>query len=601
MRLQSWLRRTAFLGACLLLALSAPAFADEDAPQPAKDEASEDASTPKTFPLSEIRPGMRGYGLTVKSGTTIERFEVEVIDVLHNYLAKQDLILVRCLGDAFADHQIARGMSGSPVYFDGRIAGALAYTWPWAKHAVGGITPIASMLAEGERPLEGRPNGYEPPTILKRGPRPVDAGVTKPAPGELQPIGTPLCTAGFSEATRRELVEACRATGIHAVDGGTIGAPLLRGGALLDAKLEPGAAMVIEMVRGDFTVATIGTATWVDGDKVYGFGHPYQSLGETAMPMSVGYIYMIVASREISFKVGAPLSTVGTVIQDRPSGIVGTLGDAPEMVAFDVNFTNVKTGRKESFAFEISPNTHVFSRMMVLTLREAFGKAETTLGRNTKRFTMRLEADGIEPLVWKDAMAGFDGGFQRNLLHLTDRVLNHQRQRTRLRRFTLDVEIEHVDRRAQLITVTPSKDEVRRGETLELVVDLEKREGAERARERIEVTIPDDAPLGNYAMRVVGGDFVSDTIAAPVDLADLPAQYASFYSSSDLMTLLPTSRVDVTVDGRVLRQIPVSMVPRIARSPSGVGLKFHPVTEKVRREVPYVVMGSATVQVRVVD
>ena len=113
----------------------------EDAPgaEPAPAKPSDDA---RFLPLEAIKPGMRGYGMTVRHGTALERFEVEVIDIARNWLTKQDLILVRCLGDEFADHQIAQGMSGSPIWFDGKLAGALSYTFAWAKHAVGGVTPI---------------------------------------------------------------------------------------------------------------------------------------------------------------------------------------------------------------------------------------------------------------------------------------------------------------------------------------------------------------------------------------------------------------------------------------------------------------------------
>ena len=124
----------------------------EDAPgaEPAPATPSDDA---RFLPLEAIKPGMRGYGMTVRHGTALERFEVEVIDIARNWLTKQDLILVRCLGDEFADHQIAQGMSGSPIWFDGKLAGALSYTFAWAKHAVGGVTPIHTMLAEGRRPV----------------------------------------------------------------------------------------------------------------------------------------------------------------------------------------------------------------------------------------------------------------------------------------------------------------------------------------------------------------------------------------------------------------------------------------------------------------
>ena len=194
--------------AVLLTALLglAPAAA-EDAPKQVRED---------IFPLSAVRPGMKGHGLTVKQGTKIERFEVEVIDIIRNHLVKQDVILVRCLGEAFADHQIAQGMSGSPIYFDGKLAGALAYTWSQAKHPIGGVTPIEIMLAEGDRKLEGRATGMQPPTRLRR-------GAAKPSASshELRPIGTPITVAGFSHASRQALAADLAPHGFTVCGGGS--------------------------------------------------------------------------------------------------------------------------------------------------------------------------------------------------------------------------------------------------------------------------------------------------------------------------------------------------------------------------------------------
>ena len=129
---------------------------------------------------------------------------------------------------------------------------------------------------------------------------------------------------------------------------------------------------------------------------------------------------------------------------------------------------------------------------------------------------------------------------------------------------------------------------------------LEKREGGEAIRERVTVRIPDDAPTGNYAVKVTAGDFVADNAPEPRDLADLPSYYESYYDAQHLFVVLPTSRVDVDIDGRLLRGLPVSSLPRLARSPGGQKLKLKPVMKFVKRKVPYVVAGSSTLMLRVV-
>ena len=310
------LRLAAALVLTALLGL-APAAADEKPASPRDD----------IFPMSAVRPGMKGYGLTVKQGTKIERFEVEVIDIIRNHLVKQDVILVRCLGEAFADHQIAQGMSGSPIYFDGKLAGALAYTWSQAKHPIGGVTPIEIMLAEGDRKLEGRAPGMLPRTRLRRGdPKPIASST------ELRPIGTPITVAGFSAASRQALAAEFAPQGFTVCGGGAAAGGPMKGAQWvnLDAPMEPGGSIVVDLLRGDYSASALGTCTHVDGKKVYGFGHEFNLLGETLLPMSVGYVYTILASRDISFKLGSSIRQVGALVQDRPACIVGHLGKAAE-------------------------------------------------------------------------------------------------------------------------------------------------------------------------------------------------------------------------------------------------------------------------------
>lgn len=581
-----------------LLALGASGgWADEPPPGPASPPVAEPSGA--FFPLAAVRPGLKGYGLTVKSGTRIERFEVEVVDVMRTFILKQDVILVRCLGPEFEDHRIAQGMSGSPIYFEGRLAGALAYTWGWAKHALGGVTPIETMVAEGTRPEEGRPQGALPPTPLRtpRTPRPL-AG----AGGDLTPIGTPLCLGGFSPQTRAALAQDLAPYGLTvSVGGGPVGGPV-QGQAWADrtAPMEPGCALAVELMRGDFSAAALGTCTYVEGNRVHGFGHEFQALGETVMPMSVGYVYAIMSSQEISFKLGGPIRSAGSMTQDRPSGITGWMDRPAPMVPFDVRFTNPVTKRSESFHFEVTPNTAMFQRLLIGAVGDCFQRAEATLGPNTKRYVMTVDLEGMEPWSYEDVIAGFDGGFQRVLIGLVDRVLNHERQRARFESLRLEVEVEHTDRRAEIASATPSAEEVRAGQVLEVEVLLEPRELAAPLRVKLPVRVPADVPPGDYAFVVMGGDFVPADVPAPRDVIDLPRLFAAYDKSTQVVAVLPTGRVDLDLDGRLLRSIPLSSLPRLVRSPGGMDGSLRPVTVKVRQDVPFVVTGQKTVTLRIV-
>jgi hypothetical protein len=564
----------------------------------AEDDGSPADADPAILPLDAVRPGMKGTGYTVKAGTRLEAFEVEVIDVMRNYLPKQDVILVRCLGEAFARHRVAEGMSGSPVYVDGKLIGALAYTWGWSLEPLAGVTPIEAMLAEGERALEGRASGAEPPThIRRRPPRERTPGDSR----DLRPIGTPICVAGFSPEGRAAMSEALSSLGfdVHAAGGG-VAAGVPGGWANLDAPMVPGAALVVELLRGDFTAAALGTCTHVRGNKVYGFGHSFNSVGETLFPMSVGYVYTIVSSRNISFKLGSAIRQIGAVQQDRQSGIVGVIGmDAP-MVPFHLTMKNAVTGREESFQFEVTPNTLFFQRMMLAALGEAFNKAEGTIGGNTKRYRMEVKlAELDEPWAYEDVIAGFDGGLSRVLIGLVDRVLNHPSQRATFESVKLEIEIENTDRRAAVEAVTASDDDVRRGEEVDLRILLRAREGGDLVVETLRIRVPETVPEGNLVVQVAGGDNVPGDVAAPVDIEDFPDLYAAFYKSTELVAVVPTGRVDLDVDGRLVRNLPLSALPRLARSHEGADTTLRPVTDKFRVDVPYVITGQGQVVLRV--
>ena len=315
------LRRLVLLAGLLLLAFPGRLRADGEPPAKPTETVRDDV-----FPLDQVRPGMKGYGLTVTSGTKLERFEVEVVDVIHNHLPKQDVILVRCSGKVFEHSGIAQGMSGSPVFIDGRNVGALAFTWGWLNEALGGVTPIEAMLAEGQRPLEGHPTGALEPTPLRRRP-PIRLA---PSNQDMKKIGTPICVRGFGPESRAAIAEMLEPYGFdaRAVSGGLVaGAPA--GWANLDAPVVPGSTLVVDLVRGDVGISVVGTCTYVDGERVHGFGHDFMNVGETLFPMSVGYIYTIVPSQKIAFKVGASIREIGAIVQDRSPASWACAGRRP--------------------------------------------------------------------------------------------------------------------------------------------------------------------------------------------------------------------------------------------------------------------------------
>lgn len=311
---------------------------------------------PSTISVDEIRDGMKGYGLTVFKGTQPERFDVEVVGVLRNFRPSQALILVKTPHPRLNVTKNVRGMSGSPIYLDGRLAGAYAYSWAaFQVEPVAGVTPIAPMLTEMRRPI---PPGFWPlqggaplprtsarPTHATRAPIGPGTGTTSfdGAPGSydlethaqqvasrlamgtdpskpVRPAATPLLLAGMSDRSMALVNKLFGPLGLEPVQAG--------GGG--DTKQDPnapmhyvnGGALGVQMASGDVSFMGLGTVTHVEGTKLCGFGHPMMEAGVSALPAAIGKVHWIFASDQHSSKIGEAARPLGTLIQDRQSAVV---------------------------------------------------------------------------------------------------------------------------------------------------------------------------------------------------------------------------------------------------------------------------------------
>ena len=332
--------------------------------------------------VGEVRPGMVGTGKTVFEGTTVASFSVQVLGVLRNAAGPQrDLILARLEGGPLATSGVIAGMSGSPVYIDGRLVGAVAYSLgTFSKEPIAGITPIAEMheafSAPASRPAPGaaaRPDIPVTPAGLVRSLRgllpswrpfatrmedvTLLSGATEARPVDahlgmlLRPIATPLVMAGFEEPARELIADALRDTGVIPVAGGAGGqVPSSRSRTGPGGRLEPGDAVGIELVGGDLSVGATGTVTEVDGDRLYAFGHPFYNLGPTAFRMTRAHVYAVLPSLYTSMKIARNGEEVGTFSQDRSTGVAGTLGKGPALIPLSVA---LDTGRGPGRSFTL--------------------------------------------------------------------------------------------------------------------------------------------------------------------------------------------------------------------------------------------------------
>src|SRR5437870_3607534 len=324
----------------------------------------------ETIPVSQLHAGMHGVAYTVFEGTKPEAMQVEVLGVLKNANGpKGDVILVRLGGKKAEYTGVVAGMSGSPVYFDGKLAGALAFRiGEFSKEPIAGVTPIAEMLEISA--LDRRPES--PETDAKAN---VDAPTRTSTPGfssvpsanyanYLKPIEAPLVFNGFSEVALRQFAPQFAAAGI---------VPVMGVGSVSDTKqperLEPGSAVSAILVRGDMDIAATCTVTYMDAAHLLACGHPLMQFGSVNLPMTKAQVVATLASPLNAFKIVNATEPVGTFVQDRHTGIMGEFNKQPDMIPVTLNIHGGPVERQ--FHYEVLNNARLSPLALMVTLFNA--------------------------------------------------------------------------------------------------------------------------------------------------------------------------------------------------------------------------------------
>jgi len=383
------------------------------------------------MPVSEIRPGMVGIGHTVFDGTHVEEFKAHILGVLENVIGTQrNLILARLEGGPLANTGVIAGMSGSPVYIDDRLVGAVSYALgSFSKEPIAGITPIAEMTdattLNAPRPPGSRvrleyPLSRENLQAAFRkalnwnrpfADRPGDtqfSGVTAVADVGgaqlgtlLRPIATPLVMAGFEPEIADMLGSAFREQGFIPMGGNAAG--FHSGEKPFEGPLKPGDGVGVMLVSGDLSLGATGTVTHIDGDRVYAFGHPMYNLGPTEFPMTRAYTYTVLPSLFSSMKLSSTGEIIGTVLQDRATAIAGTLGPGPRMLPVTVA---LESNRRPTRTFKFGVvNDPLFGPLMT------YATIVNTLTSYERQFeSMTLSVRGVAKVRKHDAI-GFNNLF----------------------------------------------------------------------------------------------------------------------------------------------------------------------------------------------
>ncbi len=387
------------------------------------------------MPLDEVRPGMTGVGRTVFEGTELQEFNASILGVLRNIQGpNRSLILARLEGGPLAKTGVAAGMSGSPVYIDGRLIGAVSYSiGSFPTEAIAGITPINEMTDATAMPPR-RPAAQAridlPLTrdsltaALKASfarlepfaSRPADVrvfGMPEAAGAQigamLRPISTPLILSGFEPSSLDLVSGAFGAAGFTPVVGGAAAGGGLSPAGAPEAPLREGDAIGVALVGGDLEMGATGTITHIDGDRVYAFGHPFFGLGPAQFPMTRAYVYAMLPSLMSSFKISSMGEIIGTMQQDRATAIAGTLGPGPALIPMTVTLKSSRDdggAATRTFHYRVAHDQAFTPLLAYVALANTITAYERQVGAATFAITSRTRIEGHKDLLVEDVFTG---------------------------------------------------------------------------------------------------------------------------------------------------------------------------------------------------
>jgi len=556
-----------------------------------------------TLGVDEIHPGQKAVVRTVFQGSRVDEFEAEIVGVLRMGRAQGDMILARATSERVLRTGVALGMSGSPVYVDGRLIGALSSGWPFSREPVFGVTPIGEMLELLKNPSGGTEDGTAGPSgadlgSASRGARfgefhwdgpGQDAGLEEGAghgPAE-SPVPAPGGATGRRVAgiaalpARLALPLACGGVHPAALDIGRgwlepLGLAAVPGGRATAKQaapdsIVPGSAVAIDVMSGDLQLSALGTVTYRDGDQVLIFGHPFFQSGEVRLPLSTAEITTVLPSQFFSFKVGASSRPAGVVTQDRRAGVAGRLGGSPRLLPVAVNVA--RPGRPEQkFRYQSIEDRALAPVLLAMATLNSVLESGGTGANQTLSWTVRLHRPGVPPLALTDVEAGdtppTDLG--NGILAPLRFLYNNPYARLALDSVVVSVAVEPGREQWTLRSARVLDAAVRPGGRMHIEVELERWRGGREVRE-FTLGVPEEAPDGSCTLLLGGASEFSRFEAThlpgryrPTSLDDAWRRLAASRTSDGLYAGLFAPAPEITSDGLDYPELPLSALALLA-------------------------------------
>ncbi|HKN77019.1 MAG TPA: SpoIVB peptidase S55 domain-containing protein [Candidatus Acidoferrum sp.] len=493
------------------LMLSALAFVL--APCIAPSQFTADAQAPissEIIPLSEVHPGMQGYAYTIFAGDQVEKFDLEVIGIMPNFLGpRQTIILVQLKGPKVEHTGVVAGMSGSPVYFEGKLAGALSLKLGvFTKEPIGGVTPIEDIIhPQPQMSSENFPSPSQSSNQQLSLPQEAASRTGLPTGSALEPIETPLVFSGYQPEALRQFAGQLQSYGFVAAQGGTA-APKPDDGHLL-----PGDMAGMVLVQGDMSISSACTVTAIRANQVYLCGHPFLSLGDVQFPMARTEVVTTLSSELASTKIINVGGSIGTITGDHLTAVTGKLGAPPPMIPVDLTLS---VGRAEKkLHFEMVNHPKLTPLLVGLTVFNGLTQNSLYGEGTTLHLSGEVVVHGHAPVLIENTFAPGDAFSQDglpialNIQTVFNRLFTNTRETPMFDRIALRVESVPGRQSFSIESAWLEKGEAAPGETLRVRVLLRPYRGPARVEEAT-VRVPDQATRGTtLRVLVTDGDMLN--------------------------------------------------------------------------------------------
>lgn len=607
------------------------AVATQEAGSTAKAVKGGAARDARLFALEDLRPGMKGTASTVFAGKEAQEFGVEILGVLPGFPGpRQSAIIARLSGANVEKTGVFAGMSGSPVYIDGRLVGAIAFSFPFSREPIAGITPIKQMIDifekgsvnESQRPREPRAVSFAQLASTEWKPvlpkpaftgAPLIASVSEGSPlislmgQQMMPIATPVVFGGISQESLSMFAPQLMANGLLPVSGVGGSASITTLGVPTEKTLTPGTSISVQLVRGDYSIAASGTVTFRDDDRIYAFGHPFLSLGAADMPMTETSVVTVIPNVNNSFKLSVPGQMMGAISQDRAAGVFGRLGRAPKMIPVKVNL-HTSRDRTETFSYEIANDSFLTPLLLNITVFNTITSSERVLGDSTISIKGDIKVKGQEDVhLDRRFSAGNSAMLAAGSVAVPiGALLSSGFDDVQIDGVTLDISSTDTKYAGTLERIALDRTEVRRGEKIEIQAYV-RTEAGKQFVQRIPVQIPEDATPGQLLVFVGDGSALQEGSAAkafvPQDLGQLVKAMNKIKKSDRLYVKLFRITPGAVIGTDELPNLPPSVVATLNSDRTSGGYTptvLSPVYEMELPPAEFVISGQQLIGIDVV-